>query len=138
MRFTLTLLASIALASPAARAEETGGLTIELNRQEPAGADCRLTFVVTNRHATPIDGAVFETVLFDAQGSVDRLTLFDFGALPQGRERVRQFQVDGLACDNLGRVLFNGASSCTAGGQPSDLCANTLEVSSRTATELLR
>ncbi|MFC4671647.1 hypothetical protein ACFO5X_24060 [Seohaeicola nanhaiensis] len=136
---TLLALASLALASQAMQAQEAAAhLSVELNKQDADGDACRLTFVVTNANPEAIDSAVFETVLFDDTGSVDRLTLFDFGALPPGRARVRQFQVAGLACDRLSRVLFNGASTCTVAGQPSDICAASLEVTSRTETEVLR
>ncbi|MCB1340736.1 MAG: hypothetical protein KDK24_06665 [Pseudooceanicola sp.] len=136
MRLTLPLLASLMLASPGAWAE-TAGLAVELNKMEADGGACRLTFVATNGAAEAVDSAVFETVLFDTEGSVDRLTLFDFGALPVGRARVRQFQVDGLPCARLGRVLFNGASACTVAGAASGVC-DAAAVTSRAPAELLR
>jgi hypothetical protein len=56
-----------------------------------------------------------ETVLIDATGRVDRLTLFDFGALPDGVPRVRQFDIPGLALrrararpDQRGRPMQRG------------------------------
>tara|TARA_R110002110_G_scaffold117021_5_gene289181 strand:- start:1646 stop:2062 length:417 start_codon:yes stop_codon:yes gene_type:complete len=128
--------ALVLLGSPALADESRPGLSVELNAQSETDAGCLLTFMVGNGHPQDIESAVFETVLFNKSGQVDRLTLFDFGGLPAGRPRVRQFQVDGLACDDLGQVLINGASTCKVGGADSALCG-TLELGTRTGTELI-
>jgi len=122
--------------SPALADEPRPTLSVELNAQTSTAAGCLLTFMVSNSHPQVIESAVFETVLFDTDGQVDRLTLFDFGSLPAGRPRVRQFQVDGLVCDDLGQVLINGASTCKVGGADSPLCS-TLDLNTRTGTELI-
>lgn len=116
---SLALLASHALAETSQsnpQEADTGGLQIELNAADPVEGGCKLTFMVTNGMAVALDKAVFETVLFDRAGTVDRLTLFDFGRLPQSRMRVRQFVISDMQCDALGRVLFNGAHECAASG----------------------
>ena len=74
-----------------------------------------------------------ETVLIDTAGRVERLTLFEFGALPDGVPRVRQFDIPGLACESLGRVLINGVSDCSAGAA----CAEGLELTTRTDVEVI-
>ncbi|AVO39739.1 hypothetical protein C6Y53_10220 [Pukyongiella litopenaei] len=113
------------------------GLRIELNAAEQRDDACLLTFVVENRQDGDIDRAVYETVLFDTEGRVDRLTLFNFADLPAGRVRVRQFAVPELSCASLGRVLINGVSSCEAGDTGADACDGALELDSRTAIEVL-
>jgi hypothetical protein len=90
----------------------TPALAIELNQAVDHEGGCLLSFVARNETGGDITRAVFETVLFTSQGQVDRLSLFDFGALPDGRPRVRQFVVPQAACDGLGQVLFNGAQTC--------------------------
>lgn len=116
--------------------EPQAALSVELNAQAISEAGCLLTFMVSNGHAQDVEAAVFETVLFNKAGQVDRLTLFDFGSLPAGRPRVRQFQVDGLACKELGQVLINGASSCRIAGADSAVCGQSLKLNTRTDTEL--
>lgn len=64
--------------------------------------------MIGNGHGTGLDSAVFETVLFDRDGKMVTLTPFDFGAVPAGRLRVRQFDVPGSDRGNLGRALLNG------------------------------
>lgn len=130
------IAALLLLCSPALADEPSPGLSLELNTQESSQAGCLLTFMVTNPHPQDIKSAIFETVLLNTDGQVDRLTLFDFGALPANRPRVRQFQLDGLACEDLAKVLINGVNTCDARGAQSDLC-DSPETSSRTGTEVI-
>ncbi|WP_372614617.1 hypothetical protein [Aquicoccus sp.] len=134
----LSLVCLVAAALPGQAEEDQGpGVRIELNSLDPVEGACRISFVIQNGHAHDIDNAVFEAVLFDAEGRVERLTLFDFGALPAARPRVRQFVVPGLACDGLGRVLINGSETCAGDGLPPGACMEGLELESRTDVELI-
>ncbi|EAQ04698.1 hypothetical protein OB2597_05430 [Pseudooceanicola batsensis HTCC2597] len=126
-------------AQPAAeQPAETGGhLSIQLNALDPVDDACRISFLIRNGHDRDIAQAVFETVLFDTEGRVDRLTLFDFGDLPASRPRVRQFLVPGLDCARLGRVLINGAETCTGEGVEAAACSDGLQLDSRTEAEII-
>ena len=117
-------------------AQSRSTLHLELNTINDVEAACRLTFVVHNSTDTEIEQAVFETVVFESSGGVVALSLFDFRDLPTGKPRVRQFDVQGIACASVGRVLINGANKCTAGGTQSSLCERSLSLSSRIAVEL--
>lgn len=110
---------------------------LELNTMQDTDEACRLSFVAHNRSDTDIDKAVFETVIFNGDGGVATLSLFDFQTLPKDRPRVRQFDVAGIACGSIGRVLINGANTCTATGAESDMCDSALSTSSRIDVELL-
>lgn len=128
----MTLGAGLALGGTGALADERG-LMIELNALDPAeGGACQMSFVIENTHPQDIPQAVFQAVLFDTSGRVDRLTLFDFGALPAGRPRVRQFVVPGLECAALSRVLFNGVETCAGGDETA--CEAGLTLRSRVET----
>jgi hypothetical protein len=107
------------------------GVAIELNAADLVGEACRITFVVTNQTSTPIDKAIYETVLFSTDGQVLMLTLFDFGKLPAAVPRVRQFQVSDTACSRIGMVLINGANSCLVDGEEVDACTTGFGTSSR-------
>lgn len=103
---------TLCIAAQTAMAEEAPSTVadIELNALEQVDAACRMTF--TAKSAAPLDSIVVETVLFDTAGAVALLTLFDFGALPAEKMRVRQFDLAGTQCSRLGKVLFNGIESC--------------------------
>ncbi|MEL6958093.1 MAG: hypothetical protein AAGL89_03955 [Pseudomonadota bacterium] len=135
------LLAIMLAVSPfhaaADEADLAGKIAIELNTVSEDDGSCTLTFMVTNGHSVGIEKLVYETVLFDSAGAVNRLTLFDFGALPVGLPRVRQFSVPNLACGGLGRVLFNGLHTCETAGLEASACANGLVPTSRVDIEVL-
>ncbi|SFS55710.1 hypothetical protein SAMN04488040_0925 [Sulfitobacter marinus] len=130
----LVLSAQIACAQQS----DTGGhIAVELNAAESSAEACTLSFMITNGMKTPVDKLVYEVALFDKAGQVSRLTLFDFGTLPPERPRVRQFAVPQISCDDLGRVLFNGASTCEGDGIAPDACETGLRPSSRADIEVL-
>lgn len=134
----LTIAQGAAAETPAATAATAApSLKVELNAADTTEANCKLTFLITNDLSAPLDKAVYETVLFDREGTVNRLTLFDFGQLPVGRPRVRQFVVPQTTCENLGRILFNGAQSCEGAGIAAGTCENALAPATRTEIEVL-
>jgi len=132
---------SLALAAPAAAQEATApeppSLGLSLNTVAPVeGGGCRLTFVIRNGLAADLESMVAEAVLFDGAGHVDRITLFDFGALPASRPRVRQFDLDGPSCDTLAQVLINGFETCESPGLAPGACLEGLRLSSDTDIEV--
>jgi len=134
----VTCLAACLTGTPVLTQEDLGAhVSIELNAVQPVEDACRISFLVQNGHDLDIEQAVYEAVLFDAEGRVDRLTLFDFGALPSARPRVRQFVVPGLACASLGRLLINGSETCAGKGLPKGACSKKLDLRSRTDVEVL-
>jgi hypothetical protein len=142
MTFQLSLFGAMSLILMAgiteAQEQDLGGrISVELNAVETIEGNCKLTFLVTSGLEVPIDQLVYEAVLFGTHGKVDRLTLFDFGSIPPARPRVRQFVVPQLECEQLGRVLFNGASVCEGEGVEADICEAGLLPSSRTNIEVV-
>ena len=128
---TWACVAAWAAMSMAAQAEDaTPRLSIELNTTQQVEQGCKLSFLVTNSHMQDVSKAVFETVLFDASGQVMRLTLFDFGGLPSGRPRVRQFVMPGASCEGIGQELFNGVHACDGAGP--EACSKDLKLTTRT------
>lgn len=137
---SLIRAAAMILVAQSVAAQESdivGRLSIELNAAETVTDACKLSFLITNGMEVAIDKVVFETVLFDSDGQVERLTLFDFGTLPPARPRVRQFVIPQTTCAQLGRVLFNSASTCEGAGLEPSLCESGLLPSSRTSIEVL-
>jgi hypothetical protein len=115
---------------------EGARLSVELNAAEDTGGGCRLTFLADNALGADLSSLVLETVLITREGLVERLTLLDFQSLPQGRTRVRQFDLPGLACADLGRVLFNAAATCTGAGLTPDSCMAGLRPGTRLDVEV--
>lgn len=134
-------LALLALATPLqaeeGAADAAPSLSIEFNSALQLEGACRLTFFAENGMGTPISALSLEAVLFTTQGAVERLTLFDLGELPEGRPRVRQFDVPELQCDAIGQILINGLSKCEGDDLTPTSCLNSLTLNSRTELELI-
>jgi hypothetical protein len=112
--------------------EAAPSISVEINSTLQLESACQLTFMLTNGLEADVDSLVFETVLLNTEGAVDRLTLFDMRDLPSGTPRVRQFNVPALACEDLGQILINGVAECAPEG-----CADALTYSSRIEVEIL-
>ena len=118
----------VLIAGPAA-AQSLQSLAVELNTAEDLGATtgmaCRLSFLAENKLGADLSAVVFEVVVLNAQGQVDRLTLLDFHDLP------------GVACDSVAQLLINAANTCTGEGVDPGACMKGLAVTSRvTGTEV--
>ena len=133
----VTALTGGALAQETASQLELPFLSIELNMVEQQASTCRLTFVAQNGLGVDVSAVVFETVLFDRAGQVIDLTLFDFQDLPDGSPRVRQFDLAGVDCASVGRVLLNDVHACTGANVTPEVCAAGLQWSSRADVEVV-
>jgi hypothetical protein len=139
IRSTITaLFACFAFLGAPAQAQEAGeqapALTLEFNALEPSETGCRLTFVVTNTLPAALDRAAFEMALFNKAGVVDRLTVLDFKDLPSGKTKVTRFNLSGLDCGNVGRILVNELTGCTGAGVDVAACRAALKAQSRSET----
>lgn len=132
MNNVLPIAAFLALSVAPALAVEPGQLGLELNVMQQSDAGCRITFLAENRLGTEVTRSSFELALFDADGGIDRLVALDFGALPEGKSRVVQFELKQLACDAVGRVLVNDITACEGGELTPAACLAALVPTTRT------
>jgi hypothetical protein len=134
--FRISLAAmAFAAAEPAAAAGESVAappLQIELNKLTSVGGGCRMTFVTSNHTGAELKKAAFEVVLFDSRDLVDRLTVFNFGELPNGKTVVKQFDLKDGECTSFSRLLINGAAACDGLPGGTEACNGVLETANRT------
>ena len=102
---------------PSAEAEASNAMTlsIELNALQDVDRGCRASFLVKNDLSTPTEELGLELAVFGAGGGLERLVLLRFGALPEAKSRVRQFDLEDLRCGDVSRVLVNDVVSCSGG-----------------------
>lgn len=138
IRAAIALSCVSALSGPALAQGQASApyLGLELNAMQQIDGACRIVFLANNQLGADLSALSYETVLIGTDGVVDRLTLFDFQSLPAGRQRVRQFDLDGAECGSIGRILINGAASCSGDGLDGSECIDDLTVTSRTNTEI--
>lgn len=106
-------------------------LAIELNAVQPVEGGCRVTFLATNGLGSPLDRAAVEMALFKTDGAIERIVTLDFKGLAEGKTKVLQFQLTGLDCAALGRVLINDITACEGAAFAADACLPALVTSAR-------
>lgn len=132
MRSTVLATALILLATPLMAQEKSGSLGLELNALQPSEKGCRVTFLATNDLGVALTKSAFEIALFGASGSIERLVALDFKAMPSGKTKVMQFDLDALDCAGVSRVLVNDVSACEGDGLDPAACLARLSTSTKT------
>jgi len=115
---------------PAALAQEAA-IALELNRLQTVENKCRITLVSTNAIGADLERVVVEIVLFDGERRALRFLRVVLPALAAERSRAQVFDADGVVCEEVASILFNGAVECTAPGIDDAACANAIAPSSR-------
>ncbi|MBX4910660.1 MULTISPECIES: hypothetical protein [Rhizobium] len=87
-------------------------LDVELNALAPSQKGCMMTFVALNKLSSAINKVSFELAFFNDKNAVDRITVLDFRDLPQGKKRVRQFDMPNVKCESVTRILINDTPVC--------------------------
>lgn len=126
------LVLSIILALTGAALAQAQSLALELNAVQPSEKGCRFTFVVNNALGAEVNRAAFEIALFDSVGVVDRLTVLEFKGLPEGRTKVSRFELSGVDCAKVGRLLVNAVTACEGEGLTPQFCESRLKAGSKT------
>lgn len=132
--YSLALLATTLIGAGGAMAQQAA-FELELNNVKPAEIGCRLTYVARNSTGADIESIGFEMVVFDAEGMVDRRLNLEFGAFPDGKTKVLQFDIAGQQCDAISRLLINDAAECTVSEGDAPDCLGLLVPSNRTALD---
>ena len=127
---TPLLLGLQAQLAPAANA---GGesLHIELNRLEQRDDGCRVHLVLENTSPRAYSSYRLDLVIFAADGVIARRVALEAAPLRADKTMVKEFELAGLACRDVGRVLLNDVPACAAGAGDIDDCVGSTRVSSR-------
>ena len=137
-RTSLVLTSAMVLAAAQASAQETApapALQLELNAVQPSEKGCRLTFVVNNSLAGELVQVANKEAPIDNSGTIDKLTALAFKAMPAGKTKVSRFDIAGLDCATLGRLLVNEATECVgASVEPVD-CMRKLSTATKAGVE---
>lgn len=114
-----------------------GTFSLELNRLDGFDGGCRVTLVENNGTSSAFASLKLDLVVFGGDGIVGKRVGVEAGPLKAGRTSVRTFDLKGLACDGVGRLLINDVLSCEAEGLATDAadvpgaCLDVLEPRSR-------
>ncbi|MEP3428338.1 MAG: hypothetical protein ABJN98_06650 [Roseibium sp.] len=120
-----------------AYAEPKEAISIQLNTAEAAGDACRLTFVIQNKLASPVDTLGLDLVMFDQSEGVSGYAAVDFGAMPPGKTVVRQYDVGQGACGGISRILLNEVRTCEVNKNAVSDCLSKLSITSRSDIDFI-
>lgn len=118
--------------------EDPGSLRVELNKLEALESACRAYLLFENGTDLQFSSLKLDLVMFDPEGVINRRLAVEGGPLPAGKTSVKLFDIDGVACGSVDRVLLNGILACRdAQGDRSD-CLALIETGSRSSADFFK
>lgn len=136
MRVGWLLLAGLFVA--AAHGAQPQGVAIELNKLEQKGGDCRLYMLFKNQDARAFESLKLDLVAFDQQSIVSQRLVLEGGPLPAEKTLLKAFELSGVQCKQLSRLLLNGVLACETGTDEAADCLRLVRPSSRTDVEFIQ
>lgn len=104
---------------------------VELNKLEPQDGACRAYLVFENQTDQNFSGLTLDLVMFDKDGVIGKRLAVNAAPLPASKTSVKLFDIDGLTCADIGRILINDALDCADSGGEVPNCVALIEPSSR-------
>lgn len=135
--FAAPFLAVPFLAVPAGAAEPPQ-VSVELNKLEAQGAGCRAFLVVANDGQTELTDLKLDFVLFQPDGVIGRRFIVNLAPLKAQKRSVKQFDLEGTACDQVGSLLINDIIECESPSGMVENCLAGLTVKSLTKVQLTK
>ncbi len=110
---------------------------VELNKLETLKNGCRAYVVVNNKSQTIFKTMKLDLVLFRPDGIIGRRFAVDLAPVRANKRTVKLFDLDGVACDQVGSFLVNDVLECSErGGKEDPNCLARLSVSSLAKAQL--
>lgn len=123
------VLAALVTSAPARAAP----VNVELNKLEPNNGACRAFMVTENGRDTALSSLKLDLVMFDDDGIVAKRLAVELGPLPAGKTRVKAFDIDGVSCQGISRILLNDVLSCSG----AEDCLSLVSVTSRSDADFI-
>jgi len=110
--------------------QETEQIGVELNKLETIENGCRIYVVVDNKSETDFKTLKLDLVLFRTDGIVDQRFFVDLAPLRNQKRIVKLFELNKVACDDIGSFLVNDVVECRSETENIDGCLARMSVSS--------
>ena len=108
-----------------------GRVSVELNKLEANGGGCQPYLVFENKTKIDFNSLKLDLVMFDGDGVIARRVVVEGAPLQPGKMVVKVFDIPGLTCDRIGRVLLNGLTRCDDQAVERNGCLALLKTESR-------
>lgn len=132
----LGLAGGALLAATGAALADPPKLDVELNKLEAQEKGCRAFFVVNNPTTAEFDSYKLDLVLFQPDGVINKRVIVNLAPVRGQKKTVKQFDIEGTPCDQLGSLLVNDVTECKAPGGPVDGCLAGLNLTTLTKVQL--
>lgn len=110
--------------------QEATQIAVELNKLETIESGCRIYVVVDNKSETDFKTLKLDLVLFRADGIVDQRFFVDLAPLRNQKRIVKLFELNKVACDDIGSFLVNDVVECRSETENINGCLARMSVSS--------
>lgn len=127
----VALFAASASAQP-----EAESISVELNKLEAQGQDCRAYVVVNNTSETAYSSFKLDLVMFEASGVIGRRFAIDLAPVRPNKKTVKLFDIDQTNCDSVASFLVNEVMECKTEAGPVENCLARIKASSLTKAQL--
>ncbi|PWG63294.1 hypothetical protein DEM34_09400 [Spiribacter halobius] len=118
---------------------QPGEVAVELNRLDNRdNGNCRAYMVFENGSDQHFSVFQLDLVLFDGDGIIEQRLAVEAGPLDAGKTVVKLFDIEGLGCDRIGRILLNAVIECRTENGPAEGCTRRTRVSARTETPFFK
>jgi hypothetical protein len=117
---------------------ETPSISVELNKLEPNGGNCRAYLVVNNESKTGLKAFKLDLVLFKNDGVIGRRFAVELAPLRPSKRSVKLFDIDATSCDSVGSFLINDVLECHAESGEIGDCLAAISASSLSQVKLTK
>lgn len=138
--FVAGFLAVVGLAgiAPVPAKAQASDISIELNKLEEQPNACRVYMLFENPGQTEFTEFQLDLVLFDTNGVIARRLSLDAAPLRAEKTSVKLFDIDGLGCPKIGRILLNDMLSCADASAKRTDCLKLIKPASRVDAKFVK
>ena len=112
------------------RAEPPKSISVELNKLEQEGGNCRAYLVIANPGTDAFSAFTLDLVIFDS-GTIARRLAIELAPIRPAKTIVKVFDIPQTACGAIGSILVNDVIHCRdASGDVAD-CVDRISTSSK-------
>ena len=110
----------------------------ELNKLEAADNACRAYLILENSSEIGFQTLKLDLVMFDQDGIIAERLAVDAAPLPVGKTSLKVFDIVGLPCAQIGRMLLNDVVACSDANGPRSDCLALLSSHSRASVAFIK
>ena len=137
-RLLAFLVFSLVFASFGSGAQAQGKLTVELNKLEQRDDACRAYLVLENGTGMAFSALTLDLVVFGQDGVITSRLAVDCSPLSVGKTRIRLFDLQGMSCLAIGRIVINDVLTCRDEAGEREDCVEFIEPISRAEVSLIK